>query len=848
MIKKGLVFLFALVLSLAGVVPANADTDTTPLILKSTSISGADFRTGDIITMHFTVEEDFESGPAPDADIKLMHSSGQDIYSMMRYTGNNTYEFSYRADSRLVQGEWHVSDITLYDNARNEQTYDSSSVLISKLRFRMLDGGTDTTAPELTSVTLSKTTAQPGDKVIVTIGYKEEESGLSHGSVQLRHIETLDYSLFSNIYFNNDTGKYEAEITIPKYVRNGVYDIGNLSLSDKAGNQIKYWAVWFPMLAEAQLTISGGIKDNTRPVFQSITVDKKELYPGDSLNVVVNGSDTGSGLAQVAVQFTGKEFHNANDTFWDNLTVTSSNNQWTGTLKAPKFLKDGVYYIEQIYLRDQVGNTTHVEVTDHLPTVKVLPVFAGVTSGAIKKGSTFDPMAGVRFFSNLEGDRTKDIVVKGSVDSKINGIYLLTYSMDKYNSYRWMTVNDPQAIDPVYFNENVKIGVPSNSSVSLSDGSTNKIISAETTVTKDGTYQLTNNTGVTPNSSKLSSAYQTDAVTPIPARQTMKFIIDRVKPAAPVLNTVYSQSVSVSGKAEAYSTVRVLKNGVYLAQGKADAAGKFSVRIPKQSYGTKISVQAIDRAGNAGSASVKTALYVPGLDAVSNRSTYVTGKSFSKSKIKVYSNGMLIKTGYADSYGNYKITIPKQTAGKVMKAVETSVSGKSFTSLPVTVSDKIAPAAPVLNNVYSQSTAVTGKAEGRSTVKVLKNGAYLSQGKADAAGKFSVSIPKQRYGTKISVQAIDRAGNAGSASVKTVLYVPGLDPVSTLSTYVTGKSFSKSKIKVYSNGVFLKTGYADSSGTYKITIPRQAAGKVIKAVETTVSGKSFTSLPVTVSN
>ncbi|QIZ08599.1 DUF5011 domain-containing protein [Priestia megaterium] len=844
MVKKGLVLLFALVLSLAGVVPANADTDTTPLILKSTSISGAEFRTGDIITMQFTVEDDFESGPAPDADINLMHSSGQYFYSMMRYIGNNTYEFSYRADSRLLQGEWHVSDITLYDNARNAQTYDTSSPLISKLCFQSLDGVTDTTPPELTSVKLSRTTAQPGDKVIVTIGYKEEGSGLSHGSLTLRHIETNGYALFSNIYLNSATGEYEAEITIPKYTRNGVYDIGNLFLTDKAGHENRYTAGSEPMLAQAQLTISGAITDNTRPVFQSITVDKKEFYPGDSLNVVVNGSDTGSGLAQVQVQFTGKESHNANDTFWDNLTVTSSNNQWTGTLQVPKFLKDGVYYIEQIYLRDQVGNTTIVEVTDHLPTVKVLPVFTGVTSGAIKKGTTFDPMTGVRFFSNLEGDRTKDIVVKGSVDTNINGIYLLTYSMNDYSAYRWMNVNDQQASDPVYFNENVKIGVPSNSSVSLSNGTTVKTISTTTTVTQDGSYQVTTNTGGT----WSSAAYQTNAATSSAVGKTVKFVIDRVKPAAPVLNTVYSQSVSVSGKAEAYSTVKVLKNGVYLAQGKADATGKFSVRIPKQSYGTKISVQAIDRAGNEGSASVKTVLYVPGLDAVSNRSTYVTGKSFSKSKIKVYSNGVLIKTGYADSYGNYKIAIPRQTAGKVMKVIETSVSGKSFTSLPVTVSDKIAPAAPALNNVYSQSVAVTGKAEAYTTVKVLKNGVYLAQGKADATGKFSVRIPKQQYGTKISVQAIDRAGNAGSASVKTVLYVPGLDPVSTLSTYVTGKSFSKSKIKVYSNGVLLKTGYVDSYGNYKITIPRQAAGKVMKVVETTVSGKNFTSLPVTVSN
>ncbi|WP_043930651.1 Ig-like domain-containing protein [Bacillus sp. EB01] len=833
MVKRGLIGLLVLIVCLAGVVPAKADNDTTPLILKDASITGTEFRTGDIITMQFTVEDDFESGPADDANINLMHSSGQEINSMMRYTGeNNTYEFSYRADNSLLQGDWYVSDISLYDKAGNLQTYDTSSPLISKLRFRMLEGGADTTAPELTSVNLNTTAAKPGDKVIVTIGYKEEGSGLSHGTLTLRHIETLDYNLSSDIYLNSATGKYEAEITIPKYTKNGVYDIGNLSLADNAGNKRTYWAPSFPVLAEAQLTISGASTDTTRPVFHSITVDKKELYPGDSLNVVVNGSDSGSGIARVQVQFTGKEFHNAHDIFWGNLTPTTSTNQWEGTLQVPKSATEGTYYIELISLRDGVGNTTNIEVTDNLPTVKVLPVFTGITAGAIKKGAAFDPMAGIKFFSNLEGDRTKDIAVKSPLDINTNGIYLLTYSMDTYSAYRWMTVNDHQASDPTYFNENVKIDFPPNSSVSLWDGSTIKTIFTATTVTKDGTYQLTTNTGGTPGA----------------ARKTVKFIIDRVKPAAPVLNTVYSQSVSVSGKAEAYSTVKILKNGVYLVQGKADATGKYSVRIPKQRYGTRISVQAIDRAGNAGIASVKTVLYVPGLDPVSNLSTYVTGKSFSKSKIKVYSNGVLIKTGYADSYGNYKIAIPRQAAGKVMKVVETSASGKNFTSLPVTVSDKIAPAAPVLNNVYSQSVAVTGKAEAYSTVKISKNGVYLAQGKADATGKFSVRIPKQRYGTKISVQATDRAGNVGSASVKTVLYVPGLDPVSNLSTYVTGKSFSKSKIKVYSNGVLIKTGYADSYGNYKITIPRQAAGKIMKVVETSVSGKNFTSLPVKVSD
>ena len=192
MLRKNLIFIFILALSLAGVVPAKADSDTTPLILKTASINQKEFHSGDTMKMEFTVENDNESGPADDADITLANSSSnKTIYSMMRYTGNNTYEFSYRTDG-MLQGNWYVESITLYDNAGNSSTYGSGTPLISNLSFRMLDGETDSTPPELTSVKISQSTAKPGDKVIVSIEYKDE-SGLSNGSVSFRHIETNDY-------------------------------------------------------------------------------------------------------------------------------------------------------------------------------------------------------------------------------------------------------------------------------------------------------------------------------------------------------------------------------------------------------------------------------------------------------------------------------------------------------------------------------------------------------------------------------------------------------------------------------------------------------------------------------
>ncbi|MED1204529.1 Ig-like domain-containing protein [Heyndrickxia acidicola] len=782
MLRKNLIFIFILALSLAGVVPSKADSDTTPLILKTASINQKEFHSGDTIKMEFTVENDNESGPAEDADITLANgSSSKTIYSMMRYTGNNTYEFSYRTDG-MLQGNWYVESITLYDNAGNSSTYGSGTPLISNLSFSMLDGETDSTPPELTSVKISQSTAKPGDKVIVSIEYNDE-SGLSNGSVSFRHIETNDYpsSLFAGFHYNDVTGHYEAEITIPKNVRNGEYDIGDLSLTDKAGNEIRYWYNNQDMLANAKLTISGGITDNSGPVFNSVTVGENKLYPGDLLGVTVNGEDVGSGIKAVQVSFKRENTQNSNDVFWGNLRAGSTNNEWTGQLQVPAYASEGTYYIDQIYLQDQVGNSTFIKPDASLPTVQILPFYTGVNSGLLQRGTDFDPMAGVKALSNAEGDRTKDIVMKGSVDSSSDGIYLLTYSVPSwhfhemnsntgtyyYNAYRWITVNDQQPadqdFDTTYFNESVKIGVPSNSTVSLSDGKTLKNLSSATTVTTDGSYQVSTSTNTSnvrmASVNNFLAMNQKSAFSPVATKKTIKFVIDKQKPAAPVLSPIYSESVTISGKTEAYSKVKILCNGKFLAAGKTDSKGQFSVRIPKQTAGSTISVQATDRAGNVGSATVKKVLYVPSLQPVSNVSLYVSGKSMPKSTLKIYSNGVYIKTGKADSKGYYKISIPKQSQGKELKVVETTIKGIRYTSLPVKVLDKLPPAPPSINKVTKSSVYVTGHSEKGATVLVYRGKTKIAADKAAATGKFNIAIPKQKAGTILTVYAVDASNN-----------------------------------------------------------------------------------------
>ena len=71
-----------------------------------------------------------------------------------------------------------------------------------------------------------------------------------------------------------------------------------------------------------------------------------------------------------------------------------------------------------------------------------------------------------------------------------------------------------------------------------------------------------------------------------------------VVPAVPKMNAVSDQSTSVTGTAEANTTVYGKIGSKTLGIGMANSKGAFSVKIPKQKAGTKVDVYAKDAAKN----------------------------------------------------------------------------------------------------------------------------------------------------------------------------------------------------------------------------------------------------------
>ncbi|MED1471636.1 Ig-like domain-containing protein [Bacillus salipaludis] len=80
--------------------------------------------------------------------------------------------------------------------------------------------------------------------------------------------------------------------------------------------------------------------------------------------------------------------------------------------------------------------------------------------------------------------------------------------------------------------------------------------------------------------------------------RTILFTIDKTAPKAPTVSKVKTSSRSISGKAEKGAKIYVYKGKAKVGITSVNSKGKYSLKIKKQGKGTKLTVYAVDKAGN----------------------------------------------------------------------------------------------------------------------------------------------------------------------------------------------------------------------------------------------------------
>lgn len=163
-----------------------------------------------------------------------------------------------------------------------------------------------------------------------------------------------------------------------------------------------------------------------------------------------------------------------------------------------------------------------------------------------------------------------------------------------------------------------------------------------------------------------------------------------------------------------------------------------------------------------------TAPDAPQVDAVTNKTTKVTGTTEALAKVEVKANGNVIGTAIAEADGKFSVSITAQKAGTELVVTATNALGNVSEETKVTVKDVTAPAAPEVYEVTNLDTFIIGFSEPGSTVEAKVGNKVIGSTVAEKDGYFEIEIEVQKVGTVITVTAKNAAGNVSKATTVTV--------------------------------------------------------------------------------
>jgi len=326
------------------------------------------------------------------------------------------------------------------------------------------------------------------------------------------------------------------------------------------------------------------------------------------------------------------------------------------------------------------------------------------------------------------------------------------------------------------------------------------------------------------------------------------FTLDVAAPAAPVLDQpatpTNAASVTVTGTAEAGSTVTIYKDGV--AAGTVTAAGgTFSLVVPVTDGLRSFTATSADAAGNVSPQSNtvtvlvdRTAPAAPVLDQPATptgaTTVTVTGTAEAGAAVTISLDGSPAGTVTAVG-GTFSLAVPVTEGLRSFTATAADAAGNvSPQSNTVNVLvDFSLPAPPVLASLTSPTAAtsvtVTGTAEAGNTVRIFRDTVLVGTVTAAADGSFSLAVAVGEGLRSFTATATDAAGNVSPPSNTVTVLVdrtapaaPVLDqpatPTGATTVTVTGTAEAGAAVTISLDGSPAGTVTAAADGTFSLAV------------------------------
>ncbi|MCL2898747.1 BapA/Bap/LapF family large adhesin [Brenneria tiliae] len=250
---------------------------------------------------------------------------------------------------------------------------------------------------------------------------------------------------------------------------------------------------------------------------------------------------------------------------------------------------------------------------------------------------------------------------------------------------------------------------------------------------------------------------------------------DNTAPVAPGDLLVAADGASISGTAEAGSTVKITDAaGNELDRATVGDDGHFTVPVaPALINGETVMVTVTDAASNISTPTTATApdLTAPSAPVdllVAEDGSAISGNAEAGSKVKITGTaGNELGSATVGDDGHFTVPLsPALTNGETITATTSDTAGNASAAATAVAPDTTAPSTPADLLVAADGSAVSGNAEAGSMVKITDAaGNELGSATVGNDGHFTVPLSSaQTNGETITATTSDTAGNASAAA------------------------------------------------------------------------------------
>lgn len=324
--------------------------DVTAPIISNVALSNTELSAGNIVSITADFSDETPEGSTIYAQFTYVDGSwgamGIPMYLDLT-TGQLTANVGF--NEYMWNGVYAFTMITATDGAGNTVEYP-----LEELTFTVTGGvDRDTTAPEISNVTISQYEVQPGDVIYIS-------ADIDDASLYMNVFSYLYYSYVDGsnsnqvaLYYNNENGKLEGTINITEETPNGIWKLNSLSASDAQGN----WAE--VSLIDLTYIVSGGLEqDLTPPVISNISIVDSQLSLGEELIITADITDETPIGSFVQLRFKHQDYDDFNN-------INLYYNQTTGKLEGSIFIisaiRSGTWNLYEIYAYDGFTNSVTME-------------------------------------------------------------------------------------------------------------------------------------------------------------------------------------------------------------------------------------------------------------------------------------------------------------------------------------------------------------------------------------------------------------------------------------------------------------------------------------------------------